>query len=222
MRQMIGLGRILAEAREAQGVTLEEVERETRISRRYLQALEDEEFSAFPAQVQARGFLRVYAQYLELDAAEMLALFPRDPVLDETDGLIHADRIFREPRPSGGHLPKIDVRRPSVIIPGAFAVMLLLCGLVATLLASHNERTYAQAAMLSRGAAGNVLRVPDVRNDELPEALEKLSRAGITPLVIEVTSDRVGEGLVISQSPPPGAAVRDGSDVTLIVSRGRQ
>ncbi|MGD9892212.1 MAG: helix-turn-helix domain-containing protein, partial [Dehalococcoidia bacterium] len=75
---MIGLGRILAETREARGVALEDVERETRIARRYLLALEEEDFGAFPAQVQARGFLRVYAQYLGLDSAEMLALFPND------------------------------------------------------------------------------------------------------------------------------------------------
>lgn len=72
------LGTRLVRAREARGLTLEDAERDTRISRRYLQALESEQFEAIPAPVYARGFLRSYSQYLGLDAQEMLDLFPRD------------------------------------------------------------------------------------------------------------------------------------------------
>lgn len=72
------LGSRLMRAREARGLTLEDAERDTRISRRYLQALETEQFEAIPAPVYARGFLRSYSQYLGLDAQEMLGLFPRD------------------------------------------------------------------------------------------------------------------------------------------------
>lgn len=72
------LGSRLVRAREARGLTLEDAERDTRISRRYLQALESEQFEAIPAPVYARGFLRSYSQYLGLDAQEMLSLFPRD------------------------------------------------------------------------------------------------------------------------------------------------
>lgn len=72
------LGSWLVRAREARGLTLEDAERDTRISRRYLQALEAEQFDAIPAPVYARGFLRSYSQYLGLDPQEMLALFPRD------------------------------------------------------------------------------------------------------------------------------------------------
>ncbi len=57
---MTGLGRMLSEARQARGVTLEQAERDTRIVRRYLAALEQEDFGAFPAEVYARGFLRSY------------------------------------------------------------------------------------------------------------------------------------------------------------------
>jgi len=72
------LGSWLIRAREARGLTLEDAERDTRISRRYLQALEAEQFDVIPAPVYARGFLRSYSQYLGLDPQEMLALFPRD------------------------------------------------------------------------------------------------------------------------------------------------
>lgn len=72
------LGSLLTRAREARGLTLEDAERDTRISRRYLQALESEQFEVIPAPVYARGFLRSYSQYLGIDPAETLAMFPRE------------------------------------------------------------------------------------------------------------------------------------------------
>lgn len=72
------LGTLLVRAREARGLTLEDAERDTRISRRYLQALEAEQFDVIPAPVYARGFLRSYSQYLGLDPQEALDMFPRD------------------------------------------------------------------------------------------------------------------------------------------------
>lgn len=72
------LGSLLTRAREARGLTLEDAERDTRISRRYLAALEAEQFHIIPAPVYARGFLRSYSQYLGLDPQEMLAMFPRE------------------------------------------------------------------------------------------------------------------------------------------------
>lgn len=69
------LGELLKEARQNKGVSLEEVEKELRIRSKYLQALEDEDFSVMPAEVYAKGFLRNYAIYLGLDPEEVKALY---------------------------------------------------------------------------------------------------------------------------------------------------
>ena len=45
------LGKALTEARIARGLTLHDVERDTRISGKYLQALEEGELDALPAPV---------------------------------------------------------------------------------------------------------------------------------------------------------------------------
>jgi Helix-turn-helix domain len=66
-----GVGERLRDAREIRGVDLHRVERDTKIRIKYLAALEDGEFSEFPGDVYARGFLRNYATYLGLDADEM-------------------------------------------------------------------------------------------------------------------------------------------------------
>ncbi len=66
------LGKSLREAREARGLTLEDVEKATRIRARYLEALEAGQFEALPSAVQARGFLRNYARHVGLDPSETM------------------------------------------------------------------------------------------------------------------------------------------------------
>lgn len=91
------LGSLLTRTREARGLTLEDAERDTRISRRYLQALEAEQFEVIPAPVYARGFLRSYSQYLGLDPQEALAMFPRE---DDPEYQRAADANSPTPRAS--------------------------------------------------------------------------------------------------------------------------
>jgi cytoskeleton protein RodZ len=69
------LGQLLREAREQKGVSFEEVEEATRIRQKFLQALEEEDYGALPAETYVRGFLRTYATYLELDPEELMATY---------------------------------------------------------------------------------------------------------------------------------------------------
>jgi cytoskeletal protein RodZ len=64
------LGAWLRQRREELGIDLEQVEADTRIRTRYLEALEAEDFDALPDPVVGRGFLRNYAAYLDLDPQE--------------------------------------------------------------------------------------------------------------------------------------------------------
>lgn len=66
------LGHILREARETKGLTLQEVQEETRINIRYLEALENGDYDRLPTPVHVRGFLRNYARFLGLDPQPLL------------------------------------------------------------------------------------------------------------------------------------------------------
>jgi cytoskeleton protein RodZ len=61
------IGRLLEHKRKEQGLSLEEVEQATKIRKRYLMALEREDYEVLPDAVYARGFLKTYANYLGLD-----------------------------------------------------------------------------------------------------------------------------------------------------------
>ena len=69
---MTDIGQTLREARETLGMTLEEVERVTRIRTYHLEALETGDYEALPSAVQVRGFLHNYADFLGLDTDNIL------------------------------------------------------------------------------------------------------------------------------------------------------
>jgi len=66
------LGSILREAREAKGLSLNQVHVETRIPQKYLTALEGGEYDRLPTPVHVRGYLGNYARVLGLDAGPLI------------------------------------------------------------------------------------------------------------------------------------------------------
>jgi len=66
------VGEYLRKTREARGISLEQVAQVTRVRLPYLIAIENDEPGALPSGVQARGFLRLYASFLEIPAQPLL------------------------------------------------------------------------------------------------------------------------------------------------------
>ena len=72
--EAVGVGAQLQAAREARGLTLEQVAAETRIPQRHLLTIEAGDFSALPARTYAIGFSRTYARAVGLDDGEVADL----------------------------------------------------------------------------------------------------------------------------------------------------
>ncbi|MCX6355419.1 MAG: DUF4115 domain-containing protein [Candidatus Aureabacteria bacterium] len=64
---MESIGEILHAARDERKAPIAQVSRDTKISERYIAAMEGNEFSILPALAYAKGFLKIYAEYLDLD-----------------------------------------------------------------------------------------------------------------------------------------------------------
>ncbi len=222
---MSPFGETLRRARVDKKITFEDAERATRISRRYLQAMELEDFGILPAPVYARGFLRSYASYLGLNPSELLPLFPVGEVEDP--------RLVPLPRARG---PKSWTM--GGLIP--LAVLGLLVLLVAALYSigleesngplSRSQRSFvggaaSEAASASDGQAdgglgsGAVFDLPDVTGTSLAQATVTIEGAGASYVVIGVHDSDVPTGQVVDQLPGPGTAVARGDLVTLVVSR---
>lgn len=72
---MGGFGENLRREREMRGITLQEIADTTKISVRFLEAVESEQFSKLPGGIFARSFIRSYAGYLGLDEEQVMAEF---------------------------------------------------------------------------------------------------------------------------------------------------
>jgi len=69
-------GEALREAREAKNITLDQIAYKTKISKHYLQAIEEEEREHFPETVYLRGYLRQYASHVGLDPDKLVRHYP--------------------------------------------------------------------------------------------------------------------------------------------------
>jgi transcriptional regulator with XRE-family HTH domain len=134
----------LKEARHRLGLTLEEAERSTRIRAHYLEALEQGEIQSIPSQVQARGFLKNYSEYLGLDSG---------PILQRYSETLHSQRTIplrRNRQDEQATRPSVRVRRrrisadvviAAVITLTVLAVLIWGFGLVASSLRDQSQAT---------------------------------------------------------------------------------
>jgi hypothetical protein len=67
-----GFGEFLRRERELRHISLDDVAERTKISRRYLEAIEEEQYDRLPGETFVRGFIRSYAQSVGLDPADTL------------------------------------------------------------------------------------------------------------------------------------------------------
>jgi hypothetical protein len=64
---MFAIGNSLREARNRRGLSAADVQKGIRIRERYLTALEEERWDMLPGEAYTKGFLRTYAEFLDLD-----------------------------------------------------------------------------------------------------------------------------------------------------------
>lgn len=119
------IGRRLRQAREARGITLETAEEETKIRRRYIEALEVGRVADLPGEVYVKGFLRTYGNYLGLDGPELVEAYKlaTERVAVETQPAGAPDTVVSKPsgRPAPSRPERVRRPRPSGTAPDAGA-----------------------------------------------------------------------------------------------------
>ncbi|HET90399.1 MAG TPA: helix-turn-helix domain-containing protein [Chloroflexi bacterium] len=171
------LGVWLRQTREAQERTLEEVEEAIRIRPRFLAALEAGNFASLPGgEVQARGFLRLYARHLGLSPDQVLARYdveirgalsspptetaPSSPARSTT-----TPPPVSSPRSPSPFPPQPPPRRITLttVVLSSFAVLVLAAAIVAAIYFIRNgnggETTVATSAPAAVGVAPTTLGV---------------------------------------------------------------
>lgn len=148
---MAGFGENLRREREMRGVSLQEISDTTKVSVRFLEALEGDQFGKLPGGIFIRSFIRAYANYLGLDEEQVLAEYQivAPPKADED-----FSRLGVTGNPSK-HAPRAPV------LPWIIAVVLLGAGYAifryshraGDEVASYGNPPPASAAVEKRAAA---------------------------------------------------------------------
>ena len=146
---MNGIGQTLKEAREKKGLTLDDLQQTTKIQKRYLIAIEAENFDALPGDFYVRAFIQQYAKVVDLDGDELLAQLEEKtggktetPVAHETTTRTEAVRI--EQAEKNDFLGKLMNYLPTIII--VIVVVAILGTIYVVAWGNHSKNTESQSS----------------------------------------------------------------------------
>ena len=208
------IGRVLERARKDRGLSLEEAEKATKIRRRYLEGLEQDDYTVLPDAVYARGFLKTYANFLGLDGAALSEELRTRKKPRRERRLSYAapgSSEFDRPIISPGGVPGAEKRKlPTATIVTVAVAALVIAALVGALYfvglgarssgadeAGETERIAAPVEPQPGGRA-KADKAPD---DEPTGTLTVGVEVGESPAWIRVRSD---SETVFEEVAPPG------------------
>jgi cytoskeleton protein RodZ len=191
------IGLYLQWARAQKGLELSDVEAETKIRRKYLQALESEDWDVMPSPAYTRGFLATYARVLDVDADSLVDEYRRQAETDEPTGNLSA---YGDPVLEGRR--RIDAPRGP-----RGAVIAVLAGVVVVIVATlwilgntGDESSNPPAGHHAKGGHQGARKTPQAGGQAVPLKLH--TKTGMTVCLV---GDN-GEALIDSQTLPAGAS----------------
>lgn len=117
---MADIGQILKNARKEKGLTLDDLQQTTKIQKRYLIAIEEDNFDSLPGKFYVRAFIKQYAETVGLNAEELLADLDATNNAEEEQTKVEAktrtEAVKREEKPTSPLIEKLIRYLPTIII----------------------------------------------------------------------------------------------------------
>ena len=116
------IGEKLRLARETRGIALHEISEQTRISKRYLEAIEADDYRRLPGGIFNRSFIRAYAKHIGYDAQQ---------AVEEYSTMMHehgesTDEVSNRPRRSLVYTDNGGQRSPLIMVLLAVIILAVL------------------------------------------------------------------------------------------------
>ena len=173
------LGLLLRKAREARGLSIDDVVHALKFSARQIEAIEADRMDVLPGAVFLRGLVRSYARLLKLDPESMLGLVESRMPLEEPE--------IRAPENMGNATPRGGLRD----IPPLVAVSVLLLVAAAVMIGWHylgdGVSTMHTAVQTARTTLGDFkpqeVVAPEVRPESPPPGADVAITAQPSPVV---------------------------------------
>jgi transcriptional regulator with XRE-family HTH domain len=192
--ELASFGEELRREREIRGISLKEISDATKISKRFLEAIERNDHKTLPAPVFTRGFVREYARYLGLNADEIVNRYNYAAAGDERieksphlERLVQMQTAHREPpQPKGIPPPYARVDRNVYIL---IVIVAALAGLTWWAV-KHKRAIQEVAADVGSAPAKAKATVPVTRGEtKIPVETTSAPQSDMLRLTIEAIDD---------------------------------
>lgn len=205
------IGRVLEQARRDRGLSLDEAERATKIRKRYLVGLEEDDYTVLPDAVYAQGFLKTYANFLGLDGSELSQELRTRRKPRRERGLNYApprESDFERPILNPGGVSGAEKRKISraTLVTVAVAALVIAALIGALYYVGLNVRASAPDETPTRAPAGGEEGSPDEQRADDERAAVGRQVSNEAPL------DTLRVGVSVEGS-PAWIRVRSDSDV---------
>jgi len=200
----LGVGKALAEARQAQGLTLADVAQQLKFMPRQIESLEAERFELLPGPTIARGMVRTYARFLKIDPEPLLQSMTGR--VDAPDATPQLAARFNQPVPFSD-----NGRRSTVLYLALSAAVLALAG---GLVYEWRQERKAPAVVAAAPAAAPVPRI-EAKPKPAPEekiaepAPPELAPEPVAPAPKPAPMQAAPKPAPLVQAAPKPAPVRD-------------
>lgn len=205
----MAIGQKLEEARNRKGISLREASESTKIRGDYLSAMEASSFDIDLPEVYLRGFVKLYARFLDLDQESILAdldlelgkvsgktarkslgSIANTEVSENSDFAKSTSTGSTSPRKYDSNLPK-----PMFFAIGLVAIVLLTVGILYVTFSGESEISPQGANENStiQEVTVNPSSVPLLKEGENPTDIFTLKLAAIGPIELLIIDDQ-GEG----------------------------
>lgn len=180
------IGAVLRETREQRGFSLEDVSENINIRTQQLEAIENAEFDKLPGMTYAIGFIRSYAQLLELDAENLVRHYKDEFGAVDTKPDLDAPA---EATPS---------QVPGIVLAAGAAVLAVIVLVIWVIVASGEEEV-AQIPEVPPELASEAVNVPQVTSPVLGDTSE-------------LPADMAGSELAMTEQAVPAEPVEPVAD----------
>ncbi|HKM16263.1 MAG TPA: RodZ family helix-turn-helix domain-containing protein [Marinospirillum sp.] len=175
-------GELLRAAREAKGLSQEEVAKKLNFLPLYVPALEDEKFEPLHSITFIKGYLRAYARFLEIDADEVLRCF-----------VVHHPELVKQETPQSVEALKSEKNTSSMIFK--LFSLLVVIALVAVIIIWWQSRSAESLPSVSN----QDVQVDTLDGDTIVAPVQIEAITSIQPVAIE--EKKTEQSLAIEQQP---------------------
>lgn len=172
----INIGETLREARKKKNISLDELQQKTKIQKRYLAAIEENDFSELPSKFYARNFIRQYAAAVGIEAQPLIDVYDgkdQAPVKESEPEHVGVSRKVKHEDPRA---LRLQASLPAVVLGLIAVAIIAVVGYTTWLDHKEGNLIASDSSMQVEGSTG-LLKTNSEKEKARKAAAEKKKKA---------------------------------------------